>query len=103
MNFSLTSLYKWYRNAIRHPKYRWWVIIGTIVYLISPLDISPDFLPIAGQIDDFMLVSLLVKELSEVILNRYKPQQDQNSSESATTARKTVDVEAVETGTVSSN
>lgn len=102
MNFSLTSLYKWYRNALRHPQYRWWVIIGTLVYLVSPLDISPDFLPIAGQIDDFMLVSLLVKELSEVILDRYKSRQKQDFTDS-TVSGKTVDVEAVETETVSSS
>ena len=57
MKISLASLYNWYRKAIRHPRYRWWIIIGTLVYLISPFDISPDILPIAGQIDDFMLVT----------------------------------------------
>ncbi|RMF26562.1 MAG: DUF1232 domain-containing protein, partial [Cyanobacteria bacterium J083] len=47
MKISLKSIYQWYRNAIRHPKYRWWVILATLVYLISPLDLSPDIFPIA--------------------------------------------------------
>lgn len=45
-NFSIQSIYNWYRNSIRNPKYRWWVILGTIVYIISPIDIAPDFIPI---------------------------------------------------------
>lgn len=96
MNRSLTSLYNWYRNAIRHPQYRWWIILGTIVYLISPIDISPDLIPIVGQIDDFVIVSLLVKELSEVILNKYrsKSPQQQTNNNSATANGETIDIEA---------
>ncbi|MFM2065069.1 MAG: hypothetical protein RLZZ507_4740, partial [Cyanobacteriota bacterium] len=25
MSFSIQSLYTWYRNVLRNPKYRWWV------------------------------------------------------------------------------
>ena len=57
MNFSIQSVYNWYRDTIRNPKYRWWIILGTLVYLLSPFDISPDFLPILGEIDDFVLSS----------------------------------------------
>lgn len=105
MNRSLTSLYNWYRNAIRHPQYRWWIILGTIVYLISPIDISPDLIPIVGQIDDFMIVSLLVKELSEVILDKYRSKSNPNPnySEASSAKGETIDVEAVETETVSAN
>ncbi|NJP11877.1 MAG: DUF1232 domain-containing protein [Leptolyngbyaceae cyanobacterium RU_5_1] len=41
-------LYNWYRNTLRHPKYRWWIILGTLLYLLSPVDISPDMFPILG-------------------------------------------------------
>ena len=52
MNFSIQSVYTWYRETLRNPKYRWWIILGTLAYLISPIDIAPDFLPVIGQIDD---------------------------------------------------
>lgn len=94
MNISMTSLYNWYRDTIRHPKYRWWVIMGTLVYLISPIDIAPDFLPIVGQIDDVMIATLLVTELSQLFLARFKSEADTVTTETNTTNSKTVEVEA---------
>ena len=107
MSFSISSLYNWYRQAIRHPRYGWWLALGTLVYLISPIDISPDFIPIIGQLDDFVLASLLVTEVSQIILERYKSRQQSGNVSAETnngnTANKTtIDVEAVETNTVSS-
>lgn len=107
MSFSISSLYDWYRQAIRHPKYGWWLAIGTLVYLISPIDISPDFIPIVGQLDDLVLASLLVTEVSQIILDKYKSRQQSGNvsaeSNHGNTANKTtIDVEAVETETVSS-
>ncbi|ACK65858.1 protein of unknown function DUF1232 [Rippkaea orientalis PCC 8801] len=88
-------IYNWYRNAIRHPQYRWWVILGTLVYLISPLDISPDVFPIAGQIDDFVVTTLLFNELFQLIIDHFKsiktpPETSQQSSKG-----ETIDVDAV--------
>jgi uncharacterized membrane protein YkvA (DUF1232 family) len=94
MKISIASIYNWYRTAIRHPKYRWWVMIGTLVYLISPLDIAPDFLPIVGELDDLMLVSLLVKELSDIVIEKFKSRQEQKDVTSTTTNPETVDVPA---------
>ncbi|MDJ0732155.1 MAG: YkvA family protein [Crocosphaera sp.] len=70
MKFPLQFIYDWYRNAIRHPQYRWWIILGTLVYFVSPLDFSPDIFPIAGQIDDFVLLTLLITELFQMIVER---------------------------------
>ena len=98
MNFSLSSLYDWYRNAIRHPKYRWWVMLGTIVYLISPIDIAPDFLPIIGQIDDVMLAGLLFTELSQMAIAKIQSRQENNNATNTVNTEKndgnTVDVDA---------
>lgn len=96
MKISLKSIYQWYRNAIRHPKYRWWVILATLVYLISPLDLSPDIFPIAGQIDDVMIVSLLLTEISQVAFEYFKSLKQQSTSSTASEqAENTVEVEAV--------
>jgi uncharacterized membrane protein YkvA (DUF1232 family) len=98
MNFSLSSLYNWYRDAIRHPKYRWWVILGTIIYLVSPIDIAPDFIPVVGQIDDVMLAGLLFTELSQMAIAKLQARQEnKNVTTDASTessASKTVDVDA---------
>ena len=75
MSFSIQSLYSWYRNTLRNPKYRWWIILGTFAYLLSPFDISPDFLPIVGQIDDLAIATLLVSELSQMAIEYYKSSQ----------------------------
>ncbi|QNP28150.1 YkvA family protein [Cylindrospermopsis curvispora] len=69
MSFSVQSLYSWYGSLIRKPKYRWWVIMGTIVYLVSPIDIAPDFIPVLGQIDDLVLLTLLISEVSKLVID----------------------------------
>ena len=97
MRISVQSIYNWYRNGIRHPKYRWWVILGTLVYLLSPLDISPDIFPIVGQIDDIAIVTLLITELSQVIFDYAKSRQSNAASSSEATNGETIDVEAVST------
>ncbi|MDP5016100.1 DUF1232 domain-containing protein [Anabaena sp. UHCC 0187] len=101
MNFSIQSLYTWYRNTLRNPKYRWWVIIGTVAYLISPLDISPDFIPIIGQIDDVLLLTLFVSEVSGLVIDGWKAKKgtvENNTSNTANYAPPvgdTVDVDSV--------
>lgn len=100
MNFSIQAVYTWYRNLLRNPKYRWWVILGTALYFISPIDIAPDFLPIVGQLDDVFLLTLLVSEVSQIAIEGFKARKgyangaDVNATDSTTTA-KTVDVDAM--------
>ena len=103
MNISISSIYEWYRKAIRHPKYGWLIGIGTLVYLISPFDIAPDFIPVVGQIDDVMLAGLLVAEVSQIILDKYKSRKQPDEVTDETATDKTVDVAAVETETVSTH
>jgi len=101
MKFSLESVYTWYRNLLRNPKYRWWVILGTLVYIASPIDIAPDFIPIVGQIDDVLLLTLLVTEVSGLVIDGWKSRKGYvetntpNTSEDSTSTGNTVDVDAV--------
>jgi uncharacterized membrane protein YkvA (DUF1232 family) len=39
------------------------LLFGAIVYVISPLDFIPDFLPFIGQVDDLYVVALVVLRL----------------------------------------
>lgn len=53
-----------------HPIARWFVILGSIVYLLSPADLLPDVIPIFGWIDDGLLVTLVATGLTDVVLER---------------------------------
>jgi uncharacterized membrane protein YkvA (DUF1232 family) len=97
MKISIASIYNWYRQTIRNPKYRWWIILGTLVYLLSPFDISPDFIPIVGEIDDIMLATLLVTELSQLVLEKFKSSKNPVTNAQTTATGTTIDVEAVST------
>ena len=47
------------------------VIIGTIVYVVSPIDAIPDMIPLAGWLDDVTIVGYALSKLSEEI-KKYK-------------------------------
>ncbi|WP_338792601.1 YkvA family protein [Bernardetia sp. Wsw4-3y2] len=42
---------------------------ATIIYLVSPLDLVPDFIPFIGMMDDFALISWTIGSLSDDIKN----------------------------------
>jgi len=95
-NFSIQSIYNWYRSTIRNPKYRWWMVLGTLLYIFSPFDIAPDFLPIIGQIDDVLVLSILVSEVSQLLIEGVKARKGQDVvSDPETSTEKTVEVDAV--------
>ncbi|MFM7877124.1 MAG: YkvA family protein [Microcystis panniformis] len=91
------SFYNWYSSKITHPKYRWIIILGTMVYLFSPLDISPDVFPIIGWIDDGIVLTLLTTELSRLVLDyrNRRPGRVNNQTE-VSSPTNTVDTDAVE-------
>ena len=95
MKISVESIYNWYRNTLRNPKYRWWVILGSLAYILSPFDLSPDFLPIAGIIDDGVVLTLLIAELSQIAFDFAKNRQNVTSKTDDETGKDTVDVDAV--------
>ncbi|MBW4674605.1 MAG: DUF1232 domain-containing protein [Desmonostoc geniculatum HA4340-LM1] len=101
MKFSIQSVYTWYRDLLRNPKYRWWVILGTLVYLVSPIDFLPDVFPVVGQIDDVFLLTLLVGEVSGLVIEGWKARKGDvnteasNTTEASTSTASTIDVDAV--------
>ncbi len=96
MNFSIQSIYNWYRDLLRNPKYRWWVVAGSIVYLVSPIDISPDVFPIIGWLDDGIVISLLIAEVSQLAKEKLQAQSTRADRATKTTVEDApVDVKAV--------
>ena len=39
---------------------RKWIILGIILYIVSPIDLVPDFIPAIGYLDDIMVPILLI-------------------------------------------
>ncbi|MBW4467501.1 MAG: DUF1232 domain-containing protein [Pegethrix bostrychoides GSE-TBD4-15B] len=75
------------RNNIRNPKYRWALIVGSLLYLVSPLDFAPDFMPVLGWLDDGMVITLLASELSQFLIER----RNAGKGETVTASAQTVD------------
>ena len=54
------------RRLLRDPRVPRWRKIAlalVLVYLIIPVDLVPDFIPVAGQLDDAILVALALHGL----------------------------------------
>ncbi len=52
--------------AVRHPAAPAWLKIGTaliVFYVVSPIDLIPDVIPVFGVVDDLIVVPLAIRWL----------------------------------------
>ena len=52
--------------AVRHPAAPTWLKVGTaliVLYVVSPIDLIPDVLPVVGVVDDLIIVPLAIRWL----------------------------------------
>lgn len=49
------------------------IIIGAIIYVVSPIDAVPDFIPFIGWLDDIAIVGIAMNKLSSLV-SKYKKQ-----------------------------
>lgn len=94
-NFSIQSIYNWYHGLLQNPKYRWWVVAGSIVYLVSPIDISPDIFPVVGWLDDGIIISLLIAEVSQIVKAKLEERSVRTDKVTEPVTDTAVDVNAV--------
>ena len=54
----------------RVPKEQKVILLGVIVYVASPIDLVPDWLPVLGQADDILLIAFAL----DLIMNEVDPE-----------------------------
>ena len=65
--------------ALRHPGAPGWLKLGTamlVLYVLSPIDLIPDWIPGLGMVDDLVLIPLAIRWL----LQRLPPELRQASA-----------------------
>ena len=67
------ELFQQYRimlRALGHPGVPWYAKLGcgcAALYVISPIQLIPNFIPIVGQLDDVLLIGLSIKLLKRSV------------------------------------
>jgi uncharacterized membrane protein YkvA (DUF1232 family) len=54
------------RRLLVDPRVKWrhrLVLWGLLAYLVSPIDLVPDFIPVLGQLDDVLVAALVLSWL----------------------------------------
>ena len=81
-----------YRSLLSRPGTRWLIIGLTALYLISPIDLIPEFIPFLGVADDGAILAIVLGSLLQYYLGT------RSSSHTDTTSKPNggtiIDVEA---------
>ena len=65
----------YFRALMTHaetPRLSRWLLGGALAYLLSPIDLIPDWIPILGQLDDLLIVSVLIYAALTIIPSSVK-------------------------------
>ncbi len=76
MTTPIKLLYSWYRQALRHPNYRWWLIGGTLLWMLNPINT----IPVVGEIDEALVVTIFAAEVSQVLIDTIKNKRQQQGA-----------------------
>jgi len=54
-------------TEVRQAPIRVKIVVGlAVLYLLSPIDLIPDFIPVLGQADDALLLAWLIRYIKKV-------------------------------------
>jgi uncharacterized membrane protein YkvA (DUF1232 family) len=74
-----------FKRLLADSRIQWWrkaLLAGLIGYLAMPIDLIPDFIPVAGQLDDAILVVLVLRTVlrgsGEALLREHWPGPEQS-------------------------
>ena len=62
-NYMRDSYVSWHRKAI---------VVGALIYFISPIDTIPDLAPLVGYLDDLGVITALLKFLGSELIPYYE-------------------------------
>lgn len=51
----------------RTPRRARWMLIGLAIYVASPIDPLPDFLPVIGQLDELIILPLVLAKVRRMV------------------------------------
>jgi len=73
INFArdVKALYKYMRDKYV-PWYRKSIVIGALIYFISPIDAIPDLAPLVGYLDDLGVITAVLKFMGSELIPYYK-------------------------------
>jgi uncharacterized membrane protein YkvA (DUF1232 family) len=54
------------------------IIMGALAYVIMPVDIIPDFIPVIGWIDDVFVLSMTINSIKDEIENYKRHKNEKN-------------------------
>jgi uncharacterized membrane protein YkvA (DUF1232 family) len=64
VNYMRDPYVSWHRKAI---------VVGALIYFISPIDAIPDIAPLIGYLDDLGVITALMKFLGSELIPYYQP------------------------------
>jgi uncharacterized membrane protein YkvA (DUF1232 family) len=92
----MRSLLSLYFRLFRSSRFRWIAIFASLVYIVSPIDLSPDLLPIAGRLDDLVVIVLMLSGLiRNLFLGASDDEDDDRGDRRDDDDVETIDVDAV--------
>jgi uncharacterized membrane protein YkvA (DUF1232 family) len=73
INFArdVKALYK-YMSDKYVPWYRKSIVVGALIYFISPIDTIPDLAPLVGYLDDLGVITAVLKFLGSELIQYYE-------------------------------
>lgn len=63
LNYMRDSYVSWHRKAI---------VVGALIYFITPIDAIPDLVPLFGYLDDLGVITAVLKFLGSELIPYYK-------------------------------
>lgn len=79
MMLSLIKDY-WKKDYTKIPWYALTAMVFTLLYILNPMDLSPDFIPFIGYIDDVTVFSFALTMVNKD-LNKYKEWKESHSND----------------------